>query len=107
MFIGTANLLDTIPSPLRDRMEVIQLPGYTEEEKLEIARRYLVARQLTANGLTAQQCTFEEAALIADHPGLHPGGRCAQPRAGNRIRPPPRRHGGRRGLTEAVHVGTG
>ena len=64
MFIGTANLLDTIPSPLRDRMEVIPLPGYTEEEKLEIARRYLVPRQLTANGLTAHQCTIEEAALI-------------------------------------------
>jgi ATP-dependent Lon protease len=53
MFIGTANLLDTIPGPLRDRMEVIQLPGYTEEEKLETARRYLVARQLSAKGLTA------------------------------------------------------
>jgi ATP-dependent Lon protease len=65
MFIGTANVLDTIPGPLRDRMEVIQLPGYTEEEKLEIARRYLVDRQLTANGLTAQQCTFEEGALTA------------------------------------------
>jgi len=65
LFIGTANLLDTIPSPLRDRMEVIQLPGYTEEEKLEIARRYLVARQLAANGLTARQCTLEEGVLTA------------------------------------------
>ncbi|GLH72866.1 Lon protease [Geothrix limicola] len=65
MFIGTANVLDTIPGPLRDRMEVIQLPGYTEEEKLEIARRYLVARQLATNGLTAPQCAFEEGALAA------------------------------------------
>ncbi|WP_243303596.1 endopeptidase La [Geothrix oryzisoli] len=65
MFIGTANVLDTIPSPLRDRMEVIQLPGYTEEEKLEIARRYLVARQLGVHGLTAEQCAFEEATLTA------------------------------------------
>ncbi|HJW72394.1 MAG TPA: endopeptidase La [Geothrix sp.] len=65
MFIGTANLLDTIPGPLRDRMEVIQLPGYTEEEKLEIARRYLVARQLAATGLTAQQCSLDESALTA------------------------------------------
>jgi ATP-dependent Lon protease len=51
MFIATANQLDTIPGPLRDRMEVIHLPGYTEEEKLEISRRYLVKRQLEANGL--------------------------------------------------------
>ncbi|HEX4763242.1 MAG TPA: endopeptidase La, partial [Usitatibacter sp.] len=52
MFIATANVLDTIPGPLRDRMEVIQLPGYTAQEKLQIAKRYLVARQLKASGLT-------------------------------------------------------
>ena len=51
MFITTANVLDTVPGPLRDRMEVIDLPGYVEDEKFEIARRYLVARQLEANGL--------------------------------------------------------
>jgi ATP-dependent Lon protease len=70
MFIGTANMLDTIPGPLRDRMEIIQLPGYTEEEKAQIARRYLVKRQLEANGLTPEQCEIADAAIhaiIADY----------------------------------------
>ena len=63
MFIATANQLDTIPGPLRDRMEIIQLPGYTEEEKLEIARRYLVKRQLESNGLKPEQVTLTDAAI--------------------------------------------
>jgi len=63
MFIATANQLDTIPGPLRDRMEIIQLPGYTEEEKLEIARRYLVKRQLESNGLKAEQVSLTDAAI--------------------------------------------
>ena len=63
MFIGTANVLDAIPGPLRDRMEVIELPGYTEDEKLQIARRYLVRRQLTANGVPADQCEITDEAL--------------------------------------------
>jgi ATP-dependent Lon protease len=70
MFITTANMLETIPGPLRDRMEIIQLPGYTEEEKLEIARRYLVRRQLEANGLKAEQLALPEEtirAVIADY----------------------------------------
>jgi ATP-dependent Lon protease len=65
MFVCTANVLDTIPGPLRDRMEVVQLPGYTTREKLEIARRYLVRRQLEATGLQAGQCTVSEDALLA------------------------------------------
>ena len=65
MFIATANQLDTIPGPLRDRMEVIQLPGYTEEEKLEIAGRYLLKRQLEANGLRPEQATVTDAAVRA------------------------------------------
>jgi ATP-dependent Lon protease len=63
LFIGTANVLDSIPAPLRDRMEVIELTGYTEEEKLQIARRYLLKRQLQANGLTAEQVQISDEAL--------------------------------------------
>ena len=63
MFIATANVLDTIPGPVRDRMEVIELPGYTEDEKLEIATRYLLKRQLEANGLKAEQCEITEGAI--------------------------------------------
>jgi len=65
MFICTANVLDTIPGPLRDRMEIIQLPGYTAQEKLQIARRYLVARQLEATGLKPEQCEISDDALMA------------------------------------------
>ena len=65
MFVTTANTLETIPGPLRDRMEVIQLAGYTEAEKLEIARRYLVPRQVERNGLSASQIAFGDAALKA------------------------------------------
>jgi ATP-dependent Lon protease len=65
MFIATANMLDTVPGPLRDRMEVIQLSGYTEDEKLQIARRYLVKRQLEANGLGAAQAEITDAAIRA------------------------------------------
>ena len=63
MFIGTANVLDRIPGPLRDRMEVIALPGYTEEEKLQIARRYLVQRQQDATGVAPERCDITDAAL--------------------------------------------
>ena len=63
VFITTANVLDSIPGPLRDRMEIIHLPGYTEEEKLEIAKRYLVRRQLDANGLKPDQVQLGDAVL--------------------------------------------
>ena len=65
VFIATANMLDTIPGPLRDRMEVISLAGYTDDEKMQIARRYLVPRQLEANGLSAAQAEIDEEALRA------------------------------------------
>jgi ATP-dependent Lon protease len=63
VFIATANLLDTIPGPLRDRMEIISLSGYTANEKFQIARRYLVRRQLKANGLTPEQVEIADDAL--------------------------------------------
>ena len=63
VFIATANMLDQIPGPLLDRMELISLAGYTEDEKLEIAKRYLVRRQLEANGLTTEQAEITPEAL--------------------------------------------
>jgi ATP-dependent Lon protease len=65
IFITTANNLDTIPGPLRDRMEMIQLAGYTEDEKLQIAKRYLVARQIERNGLSSGKISFTDAGLRA------------------------------------------
>ncbi len=65
LFVCTANVLDTIPGPLRDRMEIIQLPGYTAQEKLQIAHRYLLDRQLSRNGLLPAQCEITEAALTS------------------------------------------
>jgi ATP-dependent Lon protease len=70
IFVTTANTLDTIPGPLRDRMELIQLSGYTEEEKLQIAKRYLVRRQIQRNGLTPARISFTDKGLrviIADY----------------------------------------
>jgi ATP-dependent Lon protease len=63
LFITTANTLDTIPQPLRDRMEILRLAGYSEEEKVEIAKRYLMPRQLKETGVTAEQCQIMDEAL--------------------------------------------
>jgi len=63
VFVATANMLDSVPGPLLDRMEIISLAGYTEDEKLEIAQRYLVRRQLEANGLKAEQAEIDPDAL--------------------------------------------
>jgi ATP-dependent Lon protease len=70
MFITTANILDPIPPALRDRMEVLSLPGYTDEEKLQIAKKYLLPKQLKENGLTRKSAAFTDGALkriIADY----------------------------------------
>ncbi len=64
LFIGTANLLDPVPPALRDRMEVLELPGYTEEEKLQIARKYIIPKQLDAHGLKAKQLSFDEKSIL-------------------------------------------
>jgi len=64
LFITTANTLDTIPMPLLDRMEIIQLSGYTEQEKVQIAQRYLVPRQVRENGLRPEELTFTDEALL-------------------------------------------
>ncbi len=63
IFIATANVIDNVSSPVRDRMEIIDLPGYTQEEKLQIAVRYLIQRQREANGLSAEHCELTAAAL--------------------------------------------
>ncbi|MBT1074746.1 endopeptidase La [Geobacter grbiciae] len=63
MFIATANQIDTVPGPLRDRMEVIQLSGYTEEEKLEIAKRYLIPRQMKENGISEKEIVISDEAV--------------------------------------------
>jgi ATP-dependent Lon protease len=63
LFIATANMADPIHPALRDRMEIIELPGYTEEDKIEIAKRFLVPRQLAANGLSAESFAFDDSAL--------------------------------------------
>src|SRR5206468_9047652 len=63
VFIATANMLDNVPGPLRDRLEIISLSGYTAGEKLQIARRFLMRRQLEANGLKAGQAEITDAAL--------------------------------------------
>jgi len=65
MFIGTANYTEPIPPALQDRMEVIELPGYTENEKLNIARKYLVPRQLTEHGLSKSRLTIKDEAILA------------------------------------------
>ena len=98
LFLTTANVLDPIPAALRDRMEVLELAGYTEEEKLQIAFEHLIAKQVKNNGLTPEQVEFTEPAHPQRDPRLHPRGRRAQSRARDRRalpqgRAPPRRRG--------------
>ncbi len=96
MFITTANYLHGIPIPLQDRMEIIQLPGYTEFEKVSIAERYLIPKQKRDNGIADVPVEFPEESRPRRHPLLHEGGRRPEPGAGAGDRLPqdrPRRGG--------------
>ena len=104
MFVATANTLDTIPPPLLDRMEVIQLAGYTEEEKLQIARRYLVPRQIERNGLKKSQVAVTDRGAARRDRGLHARGGRAPARAGDRLDHAQDRAAGGRGQGQASGV---
>ena len=97
MFIGTANSTEPIPPALEDRMEIIELPGYTDREKLQIAKRYLIPRQLKENGLSSARLRISDADDRPHHPRLHPRGRRSQPRTRHRLRLPLGRHPRRQG----------
>ncbi len=102
MFICTANFLDPVPPALKDRMEILEFPGYTEEEKLQIARRYLVPQQIEHNGLTAEQISITDEALRSLINELHARGRRAQPGARDRLPLPQDRQEGRHGRAGAA-----
>ena len=80
LFITTANTLN-IPPPLMDRMEIIRIAGYTEDEKVEIARKHLIPHAITKHGLNSKEWAIDDEALLTPHPPLHAGGGRAQPRA--------------------------
>ena len=96
MFICTANVLHTIPQALRDRMEVLQLAGYTEQEKVEIAKRFLAPKAIEGAGLTADNIVIQRRRDPDDHPALHARGRRPQPRARDLVDLPQGRAQGRR-----------
>ena len=88
LFVATANVLHTIPGPLQDRMEILRLHGYTELEKLEIAKQYLVKKQREGTGLSEKNIYLHRRCASRDHPQLHARGRRAQPGARDRQRLP-------------------
>src|SRR5919201_1985833 len=93
LFICTANMLDPVPDPLRDRMEIIELQGYTEEEKVHIAYQYLIPRQISENGITAEQIDFPEQAVrhLIRHYTREAGVRNLEPEIGTICRKQARR----------------
>ena len=106
LFICTANTLDTIPGPLLDRMDVIQLAGYTEDEKLGIAKRYLVPKQLEAHGLTKSRLAHSRRDPAHGHPRVHARGGRAQPRAAHRRPLPQGRDADREGRGREASAST-
>ncbi len=96
MFICTANVLHTIPQALRDRMEVLQLAGYTEQEKIEIAKRFLVAKAVEGTGPHRQEHHLRRRSDAGGHPALHARSRRPQPRARDQLDLPQGRAQGRR-----------
>ncbi len=84
MFITTANVLHTIPPALRDRMEVLELLGYMEDEKIKIANKYLIPRQRKAHGLKSKQIVFTERSSKADYYRLYTGSRIEKSGKGDR-----------------------
>ena len=100
VFIATANVVDTVPAPLLDRMEIVRLDGYTDEEKVFIAGRYLLPRQLGRAGLRRGRADRRRRHRARRHPGLHPGGGRALARA--RARPAGPQGGGQGRLRRRV-----
>ena len=88
VFLATANVLDSIPAPLLDRMELVQLDGYTDDEKVTIARDHLLPRQLDRAGLSAEETSIDDEALRLLAGGVHPRGRRTAAGAGHRAGPP-------------------
>ena len=97
LFIATANLLDPIPAPLRDRMEIVQLPGYTQKEKIEIAQRFLIPKQMDEPRPQAEAHRDHRRGARRARPGLHPRGRRPEHRARDRQHHAQGRPHGRRG----------
>ena len=104
LFIATGNLIDPIPMALRDRMEIIQVPGYTQQEKIEIGKRFLIPKQMENHGLKPKNIEFTRRGDGRARPGLHQGGRRPEPRARDRQHHAQGRpHGGRRPQAQDGH----